>query len=69
MKISYDPDVDAMTIVFQKGKYEVSKEMLDGIIVDYTPDGKILAIEILDVSTRMPTKTIGDITLSVPVAT
>jgi len=69
MKITYDPGVDTMTIVFQKGKYEVSREMMDGIIVDYTPDGKILSIEILDVSKRMPAKTLGDITLSVPVAT
>jgi uncharacterized protein YuzE len=69
MKISYDPDADAMNIVFQKGKYEISKEIADGIIIDYTKDGKVISIEILDVKKRMPRKSIEDITVSMPIAT
>ncbi len=67
MKISYDPQADAMSIKFQKGKYEISKEIGDGIIIDYTKSGKIISIEILNVSKRMPTKNIEDITIGMPI--
>ena len=69
MKITYDPEADAMNIVFQKGKYDISKEIAEGIIVDYTREGRVISIEILDVRKRMPLKSLEDITVSVPVAT
>ncbi len=69
MKISYDPEADAMNIEFQKGKYDISKEIAEGIVIDYTKDGKVISIEILDVKKRMPLKNIEDITISVPIAT
>ena len=53
MRITYDKKADAASITFQKGKYYISKET-GGVIVDYTKGGKILSIEILDVSKRMP---------------
>lgn len=58
MKITYDKEADAANIVFQKGKYHLSEEVGDGVIVDYTKSGKIISIEILDVSKRIPGKTI-----------
>jgi uncharacterized protein YuzE len=42
----------------KSGKYDISKEIADGIIVDYTKDGKVISIEILDASKRMPRKSI-----------
>ena len=69
MKISYDPEADAMNIVFQKGKYEISKEIAEGIIIDYTKDGKVISIEILDVKKRIPKKDIEDIIVTVPIST
>ena len=66
MKITYDPEADAMNIIFQKGKYDISKEIAEGIIVDYTKDGKVISIEILDVKKRMPLKSVEDITVSIP---
>ncbi len=67
MKITYDPEADAMNIQFQKGKYEISKEIAEGIIIDYTKEGKVLSIEILDVSKRMPIESIKDITVGLPI--
>jgi len=67
MKITYDPKADAMNIKFQKGKYEISKEVSDGIIVDLTKAGKVISIEILDVSKRMPKKSFEEITVGLPV--
>ncbi len=55
-----------MNIVFQKGDYNVSKEIAEGIIVDYTKDGKVMAIELLDVKKRMPLKSIGSIRVDIP---
>ena len=68
MKITYDPKADAMSIKFQNGKYDVSKEVVEGIIIDYTKSGKVLSIEILDVSQRMPKESIKDIVVSMPLA-
>ncbi len=67
MKITYDPEVDAMNIKFQSGKYDISKEIAEGIIIDYTKDGRVISIEILDASKRMPAKSIRDITVAMPV--
>jgi len=50
MKIHYDPTVDAIYIEFAKGKYEVSREISESIVVDEDKDGKMLGIEILDAS-------------------
>ncbi len=60
MKVTYDKKADAANFVFQSGKYHISKEIGDGVIVDYTKDGKILSIEILDFSKRMPKGSIKD---------
>lgn len=68
MRIAYDPKADAMNIRFQEGEYEISKEIGDGIIIDYTRDGRVLSIEMLDVSKRMPIESIKDITIGVPIS-
>lgn len=62
MKITYDKKADAANISFQSGKYHISKEVGEGVIVDYTKSGKIINIEILDVSKRMPSKSLKQIT-------
>lgn len=66
MEINYDPEVDAMRIKFQDGEYEISEEIGDGIIVDMTKEGKVMAIEMLDVSDRMPEKTLRNIIVDIP---
>ena len=50
MKIHYDPKADAMYIQLSKGKYEVSREISDSVVVDEDKKGKILGVEVLDVS-------------------
>ncbi len=69
MKITYDPKADAINIKFQEGKYDVSKEIAEGIIIDYTKTGKIIRIEILDVSKRIPKESIKDIIIETPTKT
>lgn len=62
MKITYDRDADAANIVFQKGKYHISREIGEGVIVDYSKGGKILSIELLDISRRIPKGSIEKVT-------
>ena len=66
MEVNYDPEVDAMRIKFQGGEYEISEEVGDGIIVDMTKEGKVMAIEMLDVSERMPEETLKSIIIDIP---
>ena len=54
-----------MNIVFQEGKYEISKEISEGMIIDYTDDGKVISIEILDASKRMPIEEIESINFNI----
>ncbi|MDE1827634.1 MAG: DUF2283 domain-containing protein [Candidatus Micrarchaeota archaeon] len=55
MKISYDKQADAANIRFGKGNYHISAEIEEGIIVDYTKSGKIIGIEILNLSEKIKT--------------
>lgn len=48
--IHYDPKVDAVYIELSKGKYEVSREISDSVVVDEDINGKVLGVEVLDVS-------------------
>lgn len=48
--IHYDPKVDAIYIELAKGKYEISREISASVIVDEDKNGKILGVEVLDVS-------------------
>ena len=50
MKIHYDPKADAAYIELSKGVYEVSREISDSVVVDEDKNGKILGVEVLDVS-------------------
>jgi len=58
MKIIFDQKHDIMRIKFKEGKYKISKELGEGIVLDMTNDNKIMAIEILDVSEKIPKKEI-----------
>ena len=54
MKINFDAKHDIMRIKFQEGDYETSREVDEGVVMDIDKDNKIIAIEILDVSHRIP---------------
>ena len=64
MKIFFDSKNDVMRIKFQDGKYEISKEVDDGIIIDMTKDNKIMAIEILNASEKIPISEMKKIAVS-----
>jgi uncharacterized protein YuzE len=52
MKIEYDPTHDLLNIEFIP-KESISESVeLDGVIIDYSKDGRIVSIEILDAGKR-----------------
>ncbi len=51
---------------FQDGEHGKTREVGEGIIVDYAEDGKVIGIEILEASHRMPMRNIEEITVSFP---
>ncbi len=63
MKVNYDPKRDIIRIKFQDGKYDISKETDEGVVIDLTKDKKIMAIEIPYVSEKIPNKSLKEVTV------
>ena len=51
MKISYDAEVDALSITFRETTV-TSKHLAEGIAADYDSEGRLAGLEILDVQKR-----------------
>ena len=52
MKIEYDPKADAMYIRLKSGAIAESDEIRPGLVIDFDEEGKVLGIEMSDVSLR-----------------
>ena len=52
MKIEYDPTHDLLNIEFVSDASIAESVELDGIIIDYSNDRRIISIEILDAGKR-----------------
>ena len=50
MKVEYDSKADAMYVWLRRARYEISEELADNVIIDLDESGRIIGIEILDVS-------------------
>jgi uncharacterized protein YuzE len=53
MKVTYDPEVDVLRILFSSAPIEESDEDKPGVILDYDKAGNVVGMEILDASERM----------------
>jgi uncharacterized protein YuzE len=53
MKVTYDPEVDALTIILSDVAVEESDEAKPGVILDYDANGNIVGLEILNASKRV----------------
>ena len=52
MKVQYDPAADAMYIRLADGTVADSDEVRDGVVLDYDVNGRVLGIEVLNLSLR-----------------
>ena len=53
MKIEYSKSADALYVYFREVKVAKSKEVEEGVIVDFDRQGHIVGIEILEASRRL----------------
>ncbi len=65
MKIEYEPGHDLLNIEFITDEAIVESVELDGVIIDYSKDGRIVAIEILDAGKRTTRNPLDLIDLSI----
>lgn len=52
MRVTYDPEVDALYVTLRDGVAEDSVDIEDGVTVELDADGHILGVEILDARRR-----------------
>jgi Protein of unknown function (DUF2283). len=65
MRIEYDPKHDLLNIEFIADETIAESIELDGVVIDYSKDGKIVAIEILDAGKRTTKNPLDLIDLSI----
>jgi uncharacterized protein YuzE len=53
MKVTYDPEVDVVRIVFNNERIEESDTIKSGVILDFDKDGNVVGMEILNASKRI----------------
>lgn len=53
MKVTYDPEVDILRILFNNLPIEESDQEKPGVIIDYDKNGNIVGLEILNASKRI----------------
>lgn len=61
MRFHYSKNEDALYIRFNENPYAESEEVQEGIIFDYDAKKKIIGIEILDASEKLPVQFKRDI--------
>jgi uncharacterized protein YuzE len=52
MKIEYSKEADAIYVYFKEEFVASSREIEDGVVIDFDKDGHLIGIEVLDVSQR-----------------
>jgi uncharacterized protein YuzE len=65
MRIEYDPAHDLLNIEFLSDEAIAESAELDGVIIDYARDGRIVSIEILDAGERTTKNPLDLIDLSI----
>jgi YD repeat-containing protein len=53
MKVTYDAETDTLTVLLRDAPASISEEEKSGVILDYDAADRLIAIEILDASTRV----------------
>ncbi|HXU34950.1 MAG TPA: DUF2283 domain-containing protein [Blastocatellia bacterium] len=53
MKVTYDPEVDVLRILFSSAPIDESDEDKPGVIIDYDKDGNVVGLEVLNASQRI----------------
>ncbi len=69
MKIEYSKEADAIYVYFKEEYVAKSKEIEDGVVIDFDAKGQLIGIEVLDVSQRYSLSDIVNVNIeNLPVA-
>lgn len=63
MKISYDPEVDALVILLQDAKPYDSLDLEEGVTVALDEKGHVIGLEVLDASERLGTEAVENVAI------
>lgn len=63
MKIEYSKEADAIYVYFKEEYVAKSKEIEDGVVIDFDKNGQIIGIEVLDVSQRFSLSDIVNVSI------
>ena len=66
MKITFDPQADALYIELHTGRVRETKDVGEGIFLDYDEKGELRGIEILYASQRAPEVIKGHLDINIP---
>ena len=61
MEFRYDKEADAMYIKFKEVSFSKNKKIDDSTVIDMDKDGKLLGIELLEVSKRIPKESLSQV--------
>lgn len=65
MKIEYSKEADAIYVYFKEDFVEKSKEIEDGIVIDFDKNGQLIGIEVLDASKRFSLADIVNVNIEI----
>jgi len=63
MKIEYSKEADAIYVYFKEDYVAKSKEIEDGVVIDFDEKGQLIGIEVLDVSQRFSLSDIANVNI------
>ncbi len=63
MKIEYSKEADAIYVYFKEEYVAKSKEIEDGVVIDFDEKGQLIGIEVLDVSKRFKLSDIANVNI------
>ena len=66
MRIRVDPESDALYFRLKEGTIEESEAISPDIILDYDPEGKIMGIEIINLSKHFTSDEISELKVEFP---
>jgi uncharacterized protein YuzE len=63
MKIEYSKEADALYVYFKEAFVAKSKEIEDGVVIDFDEKNQLIGIEVLDVSKRFSLSDIANVNI------
>jgi len=63
MKIEYDKEADAIYIQIQEKEVTTSREIEEGVVIDFDDEKKVIGFEVLNASNKFNLKDIGTINI------